>query len=478
MEHIAVYLRDIFFNGRGGQLVIKYGGIQKFLYFNKGELIFAKTNKPGERLGEILFKLGKISEEVFSKIDQFIEPRQNLGKVLLKKGLISERNLSDGLLYQFREITLSLFSVFNAEFIFQDKKGFSDEDLNLKITTPFLIEDGIRVMNFHPSIKSFLKDKVIVPAGKNFLNHMTEEERQLLIKFKASQTPAEMATVLNIDTDFYWKSLYLAYCLNLLSFQGEEAIREERKGKEPPVAETSGSLDDVIEMKEKLPAMNFYQILNVQKGASDDEVKKAYFHLARKFHPDRFERSLWTEHRQAIDEVFDQITKAYRTLSKPEDRTAYDQKIAAGGTKEEEKDVGKKAEIRFRQAKTLFNQGRFEEAVIFLEECIKYNKNKANYYLLAAMCEAKIPSFYKKAEQDFLKTQELEPWNAEAFVGLGILYKQEGLITKATRQFQKAVEIDAGHAIARKELGLLEKGQKKTGLKGILSMNIFGPKKK
>jgi tetratricopeptide (TPR) repeat protein len=116
--------------------------------------------------------------------------------------------------------------------------------------------------------------------------------------------------------------------------------------------------------------------------------------------------------------------------------------------------------------------------VIFLEECIKYNKNKANYYLLAAMCEAKIPSFYKKAEQDFLKTQELEPWNAEAFVGLGILYKQEGLITKATRQFQKAVEIDAGHAIARKELGLLEKGQKKTGLKGILSMNIFGPKKK
>ena len=478
IEHIAVYLRDIFFNGRSGQLIVKYGGIQKYLYFNKGILIFAKTNKPGERLGEVLFKLGKVSEEVFSKIEQFIEPRQNLGKMLLKKGLISDRILSDGLLHQFREITLNLFPVFNAEFIFQDKKGFGDEDLTLNIATADLIEDGIRIMNFHPSIKSFLQDKVLVPAGRNFLNLLTEEERELLNKFKGNQTPAGLAKILNIDTEFYWKSLYLAYCLNLLSVQGEETIREERWEPETSPAASSNSLDEVVELKDKLSTLNYYQLLNVPKGASDDEIKKAYFHMARKFHPDRFDRSIWAEHREAIDEVFDHITKAYRTLSNPKERTNYDLKLSSGGGKEDDRDVVKKAEIRFRQAKTLFNQGRFEEALVLLEDCVSYNKNKADYFLLMAMSEAKVPSLYKKAEQHFLKTQELEPWNAEAFVGLGILYKQEGLLTKATRQLQKAVEVDADHQLARKELELLQRVEKKTGLKGFLSMNIFGPKKK
>jgi len=477
MEHIAVYLRNIYFTSRTGQLIVKYGGIQKHLYFNKGDLVFAKTNKPGERLGEVLFKLGKISEEAFSNIEKFIEPRQALGKSLLKKGMISERNLKDGLIYHIREITLNLFPVFNAEFIFQDKKGFDEEDLDIKIPTPHLIEDGVRIMNFHPSIKSFLQDKVLIPSSQGFQSLITEEEREILDKFQGSQTPAGLARALKIDTDFYWKSLYLAYCLNIVSFQDEELIRQEKRDPAATPVESSDSLDEFLELKDKLGSLNYYQLLNVPKSASQDEIKRAYFHQARRFHPDRFDRSIWAEHREAIDEVFDQITKAYRTLSKPEDRTAYDQK-GATAVKEDDKDTLKKAEFRFRQAKTLFNQGRLEEAIVLLEDCIKFNKHKPDYYLLLAMAESKIPAFYRKAEADFIKSQELEPWSAEAFVGLGLLYKQEGLFTKATRQLQKAVEIDKDHVVARKELDLLQRGVKKAGLKGLMSMNIFGSKKK
>jgi len=57
------------------------------------------------------------------------------------------------------------------------------------------------------------------------------------------------------------------------------------------------------------------------------------------------------------------------------------------------------------------------------------------------MAESKIPALHKKAEADFLRVQELEPWNAESFVGLGLLYKQEGLLVKATKQLQKALQI-------------------------------------
>ncbi|MCK7477067.1 MAG: hypothetical protein M0C28_05780 [Candidatus Moduliflexus flocculans] len=49
------------------------------------------------------------------------------------------------------------------------------------------------------------------------------------------------------------------------------------------------------------------------------------------------------------------------------------------------------------------------------------------------MCESKLPAYVRKAEQDFLKAIQLEPWNPEGYVGLGLLYKAEGLQTKAIK---------------------------------------------
>jgi tetratricopeptide (TPR) repeat protein len=236
-------------------------------------------------------------------------------------------------------------------------------------------------------------------------------------------------------------------------------------------------LEEVLSLKEKLPSLNYYQILGVAKNASEDDIKKAYFHLARKFHPDRFDRTISPEDRVQIEDVFDQITKAYRTLTSREERKEYDVRTPTP-PESKGRDAGKQADTKFRQAKTLFTMGRYEDALIYLEEAVRLNKNKGSYFLLLAMTEIKIPDFRKKAEEHFLKAQELEPWNAEAYAGLGILYRQEGMINKAIRQFQKALEFDADHATARRELEALTGGEKKGGLRSLLSKNIFGPKKK
>ena len=173
--------------------------------------------------------------------------------------------------------------------------------------------------------------------------------------------------------------------------------------------------------------------------------------------------------------VFDAITNAYRTLISREKRQAY---ISGSedARAEEAQDVMKKADIKFRQGKTLYTQERYDDAVGFLEEAVRIRKDKGDYYLLLAMAESKIPAYRKKAEEDFLKAIGLEPWNPEGYVGLGYLYKNEGLMTKAARQFQKAVEADPEHKLAQQELDQLNKGARTKGLKGLLSMNFFGPK--
>jgi len=156
MEHFSNYLRDIHFNKKSGRITFKYKGIQKCLIFKNGILVFSETNDPKERIGEILYKLGKISEEVFSNIVQYIEPLHTIGSVLIKNGFITEKNLDNALNYQIREITLNIFPFFHGKLKFQEEEEFAEEYLFSKIEIPDLVEEGIRRLKYNPSMKSFL----------------------------------------------------------------------------------------------------------------------------------------------------------------------------------------------------------------------------------------------------------------------------------------------------------------------------------
>ena len=70
---------------------------------------------------------------------------------------------------------------------------------------------------------------------------------------------------------------------------------------------------------------DYYAILGVDKNASDEEIKKAYRKMAKKWHPDAN-----PDNRKEAEEKFKEVGEAYSTLSDPQKRRMYDQFGTAG----------------------------------------------------------------------------------------------------------------------------------------------------
>ncbi len=66
---------------------------------------------------------------------------------------------------------------------------------------------------------------------------------------------------------------------------------------------------------------DYYEILGVSKGATPEELKKAYRELALKSHPDRVP----PEKKKEAEETFKEISEAYAVLTDPQKRALYDQ---------------------------------------------------------------------------------------------------------------------------------------------------------
>ena len=64
---------------------------------------------------------------------------------------------------------------------------------------------------------------------------------------------------------------------------------------------------------------DYYEVLGIQKGADEKEIKRAYKRLAMKYHPDR------TKGDKESEEKFKEINEAYEVLSDKEKKAAYDQ---------------------------------------------------------------------------------------------------------------------------------------------------------
>ncbi len=80
----------------------------------------------------------------------------------------------------------------------------------------------------------------------------------------------------------------------------------------------------VLETHRTLDHHDYYALLGVERGVDKKAVKRAYFDLAARFHPDRYFRKRLGSYKLRIESIFGRITLAHDTLTHADKRAEYD----------------------------------------------------------------------------------------------------------------------------------------------------------
>ena len=127
-----------------GVLSFKKDRIRKSLYLKDGNVIFATSNVPEERLGDLLVSWQRISKENYERSVSMLDTKKRQGKILIEIGAITPKQLWEGVQDQIRQIVYSLFNWESAFFFFSEGELPSKENITADVSISELIIEGIR----------------------------------------------------------------------------------------------------------------------------------------------------------------------------------------------------------------------------------------------------------------------------------------------------------------------------------------------
>jgi hypothetical protein len=192
-----------------------------------------------------------------------------------------------------------------------------------------------------------------------------------------------------------------------------------------------------------------YQLLEITSDCCKDQVKKAFYHLARKFHPDRhMSRPDWKE---MLQQVMGAATVAYETLTDDEDRFQYDRRLASGNRTESQESVDDCAKI----AAACIRDQNVAGFIFWMRKCVHNAPAVAKYRVSLAGGLMLNEGQRWEAVQQFEKAIELDPFDSTAYLQFGALYEEMRLPWRARALYAKVLEMDPSHSVAKARIAKL-----------------------
>ena len=500
-QPLAELIREIFSRNFSGTLRLERDRAQAAVYFDTGQVVFAASNVRSLRLTEYLHKHALVPEKELARLSKLSD--LDLAAAVCTSGLVTREQVDQLLAVMVADVlrVVLLWTTGTWDFNQRARLGYPIEvtvDIN-----NLLREAGHRLPLKFVSARFRNPNEIISRALESATSgdNLQPSESFLLSRL---DTPTRLQELVDLSGLRELDAHRIIYGLALGGMITREywhhAFRAEpaRTGKDaaevaPPLraktreaeaaAEAAKEIADLETFLGRLGnANNYYEVIGLSPEATANEVKLAYYALARLYHPDRFHLQSGTPQHARISSAFARVTKAYETLTDPSARSAYDASLersrrfsgsrkvqgqgvfdstdglefAMGSADDEFQEAGQ----CFREGLDALQNGQLQLAIKQLAAAARLSPRDARYRAHYGRALAAGEQTRRLAESELQAAVKLEPSNPMYRTMLAELYFDLNFHRRAQTELQRALAIDPNDAKARALLRKIEKARR------------------
>ncbi len=470
------------------------------IYFKGGKVVFAVSNARNARLFDILMRRNRLTKKELTQIPNFSNDFE-LAAFLQDKNLLSTAECDQLFAEQVEGIVIDILSWNSGEWSFSSLTRIRD-GLAFEINARQLLIDYARCLPVDTILGRFRSlSETFMRSGTPATEFSLDVDEAFVLS-RAEDTPLAAADLVNIAAMTESRALHALYTLwaggllvrkdwrpafsesqiaaikgARLELKREAKLRHisapvvengkpkpEAKIKAPKEPEITISVEEYLERVEN--AETFYDVLGVDSNARIDELKKAYFNLARNFHPDKYHAE-GGKTLARIQQAFTELAQAHETLKNEATREMYDYKMRkeiaerekhrAAGTLGDRDVKLEQAEEHFQRGLSLLMDGDTDRALPFLARASHFAPKNARYHAYYGKALSADETQRHKAESEIQAALKIDPNNPTFRILLAEFFIQNKLLKRAEGELTRLLDIFPSNREARKLLDSLKK---------------------
>ncbi|HYG09194.1 MAG TPA: DnaJ domain-containing protein [Pyrinomonadaceae bacterium] len=500
---LAELIREINTAGLSGALRLARERVQAVVYAEAGEIVFARSNLRVHRLAVCLHRWGVLPEDKLSTLVTEYMSDTEASASLVAAGALTRDALSKLHARQATDVLRPLLLWTEGDWSF-DPRARLVEDVRCKLEVrQLLLEAARQLPTDYVAARLNADAEIISPVAEQPAQIQLQPlEGFILSRVESPFALGELLAISGLPEAQARQCVYgLALGGLLARAEWPSALASALSAQsgaagasaKPPaaaVAQTDAAApaapkpDAPPDPRAEIDALfalvrdaDNYSILGLERTAGGSEIKRAYYALAKRFHPDRFQRDADASLRSQIEAAFMKITQAYETLNDPRARSAYDLKLgtqigmpgssqtsghanqsaasANAHLSREERAAGS-----FKQGLDALKQNNLSAAVALLGEATRLAPQQPRYHAFYGSALARDVRTRHQAEAALQTAIKLDGSDPDYHVMLSELLRTIGQTLRAERELERALALDPNHDAARRQLDQLRKLKK------------------
>lgn len=475
-QQVAEAFKKLYFGKRTGVLTCDADEAQRAVYFQSGFVVSASSSLERDRLGEVMIRHGRLTQQQFDDASHFIKSGWKLGEILVELSVIEGDEIE-------RFVRLQLLDIACTQLLRPPRRlafaALSGVDAYVEAplsVADILMEAARRTEKIDRELAALMEEdrKLGFPSDplKRFQDvTLQPEEAFVLSRVDGTQTPKDIFAVSPLSEEQTARTLLGLLEAELIEPEGTNILAPKEVPPPLPTSADDEPIDtsqtlrqgekrdreraSVERLYQEIQFQDHWEVLGVARTATPDEIKQAFFVGAKRYHPDKFRHMTEPEFQERLSFVFRRFNEAYETLSSSESKSRYEslrekeseyaesqRRASARSGSASPRSSPKDAASLFNQAKSAFDTEDYWGCIELARQAVDHAPDVAAYYHLLGIALAKNPKWRQDAEKNLKIASNLDPFKASYVLELATLYESAGLHLRAQKTLEKAQAID------------------------------------